>query len=302
MRKRGQISLFIILGILLLITLSFMFFLTKMNVQRSQRSEFGSTISLTSTQSRVEHLVQSCFEQLAQQLIFSAGTYAGYSVFFTPRSSTYIGLPYRGFTVEPTPTRIIVYLYAEEEKRLPSEIELEQTMETALNHLFLQSGCLNDFIELRDEGWDVSGTEIDSTVDISDNGISLELSFPRIFSKDGDSFQINTFTFESHINFFTYLSFADELINSLTTKLSSLQSELEPMVARGEMTQEQAAIYAQEEVNKILEAFTVQLHEEGYDFYYRESPNILDNHLEPGTFFFIRDRKTDFEFIFGGAL
>ena len=302
MRKRGQITFFVVSGMLLIIVFVLVFFMTQTNLEKTGRSEIQSTLSLSVVRTNVETLVQECFENIAQQIIFSAGNYAGYSVFFMPDRETYSGLPFGGLTAEPTPTRIIVYLYAQGQKKLPNEIELEQTMEDALKYLLSYNSCLNDFNELRESGWNITGTDILTSADISSLGISIELSLPREFSKDGNSFQIDTFTFHSNINFFTYLTMADELISSITVTLSYLQSDLEQKVSNGEMTQEQAVDYARGEVNRILEEFTAKLDAEGYDFYYRDSPNILDNHIEPGTFFFITDRKTGFEFIFGGAI
>jgi len=161
MNKRGQISVFIVVAIVIVAGLLIYFSLRE-----------GPTVSVNPEIAPVFNLVQGCLEKSSLDAVYHIGQYGGYYV--VPERASKIGMPFyydRGRS----------YILSKEQL----EFELAKFVE---NDLFF---CTKNFVEL--PGYLVTSSEIKVNVDVAENEVKFRIDYPLSIKKGEDVFTINSF-------------------------------------------------------------------------------------------------------------
>ena len=231
MGKRGQVAVFVALGILVLAAVGFLvYFISIQN--KGVRTEITATQSdVDSTRREVESLVQLCFEDTINRGIINAAEHGGYAAL---ENLNYRGIP-EDAMIEPTPLReIITYIYPCPKgdprswiemslfdycKHIPTRDDVKGTLVNYAREI-MPTCTETEFNKLRNNGWEIEGTEFDVIVDPSANvGTFFTLNIPRRFSKDDQSFVINEFNYKSDVDFLEIFGLVDGLAGAIEAQL-----------------------------------------------------------------------------------
>jgi hypothetical protein len=153
-KKRGQLTLFIILGIVIIFAISLIFILTKSNLQDSLFTSSSSKAQV----SLIENDLKDCFEQRVLSAIWSAGLNVGYVE--SPRGD-----------FKETSLGIIYYGLKDQKDQILSKEEIEKEIKAYIDSSI--PFCLNidDELEPKFE-------ELDSLVSIKQDFVEVKLEIP----------------------------------------------------------------------------------------------------------------------------
>lgn len=173
MHKRGQVTIFIILGIIIILVIGLFLALTKKTTTAQLVVERETSLAAKVTS--VKLFVQDCLEQTSQEAIFFTSEQGGY--YSTPA-------PYYEFAFFEVP-----YYFDQKILLIPNkkmmERELEEYIKTNIG------GCLNEFKLFHGE---VSGRDNSVNVTISKNNVVSVLNTDITIRTDDASTHLNTFT------------------------------------------------------------------------------------------------------------
>ena len=172
MNKRGQLAIFMIVGVLLVGLFLLIFFLVSTNKEVKQPQEVYSGNSIQS-------YVQSCIESTAKAAITHTGKQGGY--YKLPLLEEY-NTPYYFYDKKST-----IITKEEIEKELSSYIN---------NELFF---CLQNFQVFKDQGIKITSQEVSTTTLLKPDSVMFDITFPVSFEVGGTKKEIVTFsTIVSH--------------------------------------------------------------------------------------------------------
>jgi hypothetical protein len=159
-QKRGQLTLFIVLGIVLVISFSVFFYI----INYSKESTIGLEVEETFDRDikDVKFFVETCLDSNIRTGLDMLGKQGGYIEFpenfpFQETSGTYIPLHYNEGTVS-----------------LPTVEDMEDFLTDYIGHNL--GLCINDFVLFEDR-FDFSNTEIDVNISISESGNTVIIEF-----------------------------------------------------------------------------------------------------------------------------
>lgn len=185
MNKRGQVTIFIIIAILI-IAFAVIYF-TVLNNQKENLDTIDSD--------SVYYFVQSCFESTAEKIIYNVGKGGGY--YFPPSKSLDSGTP--------------IYLYYGE-KYVPSKKDIEEEISHSIGgELPL---CIKNFQSFTD--YEISDREISVTTEILNDTVRVKMDYPIYVSKGEATDKIEEFNAEIKVRFGTVYNSILEEINSET--------------------------------------------------------------------------------------
>ena len=169
--KRGQITVFIIIGIAILVVVGALFYFRGRGAAPSISEE------VTIDTSSLNAFVSSCAKQTAQDAVvytgLRGGLYTGLSgvVPFSERYHIYngIAIPY--------------YFYKGEDRSLTEE-EVKETLQSYMNNAI--KACTGGFDAFKQQGYAVEEGDITSAVTLADEEILFDLTYPVTIVK-GDS-------------------------------------------------------------------------------------------------------------------
>jgi len=240
MEKRGQVVIFIIFGIVILLAVAFLIYLASTKTKTFGGEISATKVGLNSAIREVNDLVESCLESTGEAAIKSAARYGGYATFFevgyNPRPQNRPIIPYVG----PGECGITVFFYPEEEPAgcdirtpgcriewksdtLPSENNIAESIGGYINRIF--NSCIgNDFSAIKNKGWEVIRGNIDNEGvkdDVNDyrtninliqnSGTFISFQIPRTFRKGSQQFTINEFDYDSDVDFLEILDMVHQL-------------------------------------------------------------------------------------------
>lgn len=162
MKKRGQITIFVIIGIVIVVGA-----LIFIGVNRMSDSELSSVGG-----DEVQNFIEECAYDSLEQIIFYIGLGGGY--IFVPENSNEYGIP---------------YYYREGNLLIMEKSELEEEIEIYFNQEF--ELCLDDF--KRFDNIKINAEEIRSKIVIGENEVNLNLDFIVNLEKGETSYILDKF-------------------------------------------------------------------------------------------------------------
>ncbi|MBI4116721.1 hypothetical protein HY449_03170 [Candidatus Pacearchaeota archaeon] len=168
MDKKGQLTIFIILA-LVLVGAVVLFFAFQNNLIRQPTNPDAG---------RVQNFVQNCIKQEGEETIYQTGKNGGY--FFPPNFSL--------------PSGVAIY-YANNKNYVPSKKQIEDEISFFMNEkLFFCARNFADFPDL-----EITQGEIKTQTDVQDNKVVFNVNYPIRISKDKDVSLLNNFKQEISI-------------------------------------------------------------------------------------------------------
>jgi len=153
--KRGQVTIFIIIAILIIASV-LIFFMFKGQIKQSLYSPEVESVYL---------FVDNCIDKVGLEVIYKIGENGGY--YFPPNFSTESGIP---------------YYYSKGRSYMPSKEEIEKEISFFVNEkLFF---CTRNFIDFLN--FEITQEEIKTKTTIKDNKVDLNINYP-ISITHGDS-------------------------------------------------------------------------------------------------------------------
>ena len=161
-KKRGQITLFIMLGVVLVILFSIFFYV----INYSKESTIGLEVEETFGRDikDINLFVETCFDSKVKSGLDLLGKQGGY-----------IKSPNNVNFIRTSETELPLH-YDEETISLPILGDMEIELSRYIEHDILL--CINDFRFFEEIGFEISDAEIDTEVDISDNSVYIKLDYP----------------------------------------------------------------------------------------------------------------------------
>lgn len=170
MLKRGQVTIFIVISILIIFLIAGIF-LVKTFLVGEELKEVDPAPMLSNS---IKSYIESCIEQTGKKALTFVAQQGGY--YELPPLSEF-GLPY--------------YFY-ENKSRLISKKELEQQISSYINNeLFF---CIQNFVPFKKAGLDIEQKEIIASAKISKEKVRFEVTFPVTIQQDALSKSIAYFS------------------------------------------------------------------------------------------------------------
>lgn len=159
--KRGQVTIFIILAIILIILAS-VFFL----VNQSKKQTTPTTIQ------PLQNFIQQCIDKTAKQAIVYTSERAGY--YQIPENSL---------------DNLTPYYFYQDKNLMPSKEEIQNQISNYINNNL--NSCLNNFTNFQD--FQIQKSEITTKTKIQKDKVSIEINFPLSISKDKQTYTLEKF-------------------------------------------------------------------------------------------------------------
>jgi len=182
MKKKGQVTIFIIIAIILVAAIA-LFFIFK--------DSFSSEEGLPPDIEEIYLFVEDCIEEVSADITYEIGLGGGY--FFPPKLSTNSG---------------ITYYYSEGENYMPSKEQIEDEISYYLSErLFF---CTKNFIDFPE--FEITQGKIETKTEIKDEEIILDVNYPIRVTKGKQTTIIEDFEEIVEIRLGIVYSSVDEII------------------------------------------------------------------------------------------
>ncbi len=200
MQKRGQITIFVIIGvILLLIVGTFLFF--KEDVQKKELILNEELVNLPFV-SPVENFVETCLDKVAGEGLNLIGRQGGYykspldySIFFQ--------------------SDLIPYFYEENKEMVTSKEEIEVQLQNYIEENL--PFCLEEFKHFEAEGYDITAGTLKVNADVNKQ-ILLDLEYPLTISKGPSEVSVDKISQKIDLDLDKYLLVSDKIVESMDEK------------------------------------------------------------------------------------
>jgi len=207
MQKRGQVTLFVFLGILILILIIVLFYLR--NVQIESSEDLSQNIDISQTKQEVDNIVQTCLNDISERAVWIATEHGGYALETN-----------REYSCEELPFNLADYIYVDRTDRehlddytyfgvngkngmnpIPTEQINDHSrlcLESFIRNKLIS--CMNSFVPLVNKNWNVKiigaydSDGVDVDVEIEEK-VFVEANVPREFSRDKNVFQIGEYSY-----------------------------------------------------------------------------------------------------------
>ena len=194
--KRGQITIFIIVGLLIIASIIFIPFYKQTSVK-----------SLTSNSGlqQINPFVDDCIKNVAENGIYSISLQGGY--YQSPALSK------RYFNLQ------IPYYWYNQTYMMPSKETIQQELSKYVNDNL--PGCLDDFGSFKNKGYIFELGNISSDVTIGENAIDVNVEYPIIISKGNSLLRLDkfssTFDFDFNKKYGIVSQFMDKQKNAINS-------------------------------------------------------------------------------------
>lgn len=194
--KRSQITIFITVGILILLFGVVYFYnlddITKQEIKDEKL--FGQQHQSNPVKSYVE----SCLNLIAKESVFLTGLQGGF--YDTPKHSLNLGLydiPY----------------YFNGTLLMPAKKTIENEILKYFNYKLPY--CINNFKAFREQGYDINADLSNSSLIIANSNVKINVHYPITFYRDGTYFQLNEFSNDIAIKLGIIYNLSAEIVNNL---------------------------------------------------------------------------------------
>jgi hypothetical protein len=178
--KRGQITIFIIFGIVILIILAAFFYIRSVPEEEMEVEEERAREAVLLTEP-IKMYVEGCIKETIKDVLVSTGQQGGY--FVLPQDST------EGM-YENT-----AYFFREKNKLFPSREIISKELSKSFDNIFTY--CLDDFEPFRQQGYTFEYDTVSSDILIQANDILIEIDFPLKITKGDSITEISSFSASS---------------------------------------------------------------------------------------------------------
>ena len=194
MPKRGQISIFIIIGLTILIVVGSVILVSNYLSEEElkvhvEKSEFDP--------GSVRNFVESCFQETSKEVMLLISLQGGY--FYTPKPSSdqiFAHIP---------------YYFDYGEKRIPTIEDIEKNMEDFL--ITQLPICFKDFYIFTEQGYDVKKGEMDVKVHLGKASV-FELDYPLTINLGDEVSTVNElYIYDIPVNFENVYSIITDIVN-----------------------------------------------------------------------------------------
>lgn len=163
MKKRGQISIFVILAIVIVVIL-LIYFVVKGNL--INKNEINPEIQ------PIYNYVDNCLEKISEDAIYIIGQNGGYFIY--ANRSNEVGIP---------------YYFDRGENLIPSKEKLEEELSLYVNEMMFF--CTKNFAEFPD--YNIKSKEIKTKVEINNEYVTFDLNYPLSINKGENNFVLENF-------------------------------------------------------------------------------------------------------------
>ncbi|MBS3109836.1 hypothetical protein J4227_04890 [Candidatus Woesearchaeota archaeon] len=209
MKKRGQITVFIIIAIVLLFSSALFFYFRTYRAEEDLNVNFPVVTQVPLSLQPLDNFVSRCASQAAQKAIVQLGLHGGWVDVNSPRFEQPSGsspgnlveavdgvfVPYWIFHKNGLPTiENVPLLY----KEAPADYSVQSQIERYVNaHI---GECLEGFESMEAQGFEVEelGT-ISSRVDITEQNVVVNLDYPLKVTRQGETNDLNFFRGEVNV-------------------------------------------------------------------------------------------------------
>lgn len=248
--NKGQITIFIILGIILLIAVTlilyFSFFQKEHRFGKALRQE-----QVPETFKPVQTFIRSCLEGVATDAIIELGKHGGYITLNDPELSD---VTFNLNAAQPTRSDAVPFsdsYYVPYWAYLENDLDCEQcvvsfdkipslaSMESQINKYIAHElpNCINDFSDFKEQGFSVeAGQKSKVETTIAPGRVKIIADFETKITKDKTTTTLHTFPIEISAPLYELYTLADDMINyladnqtleAITMSLVSLYSGLD---------------------------------------------------------------------------
>ncbi len=176
--KRGQVTVFVVVGILLVAGVLLVLYLRS---SETLKTEISKAISVPPQVQEVSSFLEGCLEQVAEEGIQLLGMQGGYTALATDPASL------QSLAVVPGGGRVAYWYYEDPPgvavHNMPSLTAMEQALEQYIDTHF--SACA-DFRRFQLEGYAFSAASAASTVNIGDRAVLVKLEYPLRIDYKGE--------------------------------------------------------------------------------------------------------------------
>ncbi len=172
--KRGQITIFIIIGIIIVASFIFFSFQTDLTMDSGFREDVSK---IPADIIPIKNYVDNCIKSVGEDALVFIGKQGGY--FELPKYST-----------KDYYTKTAYYFYVNKYK-VPSKSKIEQEISKYMNDgLFF---CVRNFVDFKESGFDIKQGRINTKTTIKENGVLFEVDFPLNIKKEESEIKIDKF-------------------------------------------------------------------------------------------------------------
>lgn len=181
--NKAQVTIFIILGIITLSIVGLSLYLTYGNFSKSKTTEAEKTISIPPELASAKDYIGNCFEETAEEGIYTLGRQGGY--YNIPDSIS-----------TPVITESLAYYYLNKSILTPSTQTIEKELEKYVSNNI--DGCLS---YLTEKGFTIQKGNKSVTAKILNKEVNVEVTYPLRLEKHGTSGDLKNFpaTIKSNI-------------------------------------------------------------------------------------------------------
>ena len=226
MKKRGQITIFVIIGLVLLIIIGLYFYLTTRNVAPAV-----TVPRLTGDAGQVQVFVEGCIDQVARVGLAELGRHGGY---IDPTDMTYTLTPFDYNAIDQSESDMAFLNPNDENSGIPywyySRSEKDcwhctvSTLSPPVQLMAYQLGkyvdahiqeCLNNYNSFKEQGFEITSvTNTSTTATINDESVGFLTKYTIQIVKDGETSYIEQFYKDVDIPLIKYYNTAVKITQS----------------------------------------------------------------------------------------
>ncbi len=162
MEKRGQVTIFIIVAIILVSAIGGFFIIRDRIIEKPLSTEASS----------VYLFVESCIKETGEEVIYWIGRGGGY--YFPPEFSTETGIP---------------YYFSDNKNYMPSKAEVEKEISNFVSEMLFF--CTRNFINFPD--LEINQGEIRTRTEVKDEEVILNIKYPLSITKGESTSRLEDF-------------------------------------------------------------------------------------------------------------
>jgi len=209
-KKRGQVTIFIIMGMILLIGAAVIMYITSLQQEETKAQTEITTVEIPTWAQPVNNYVEGCIQTIAIEGFKKLGERGGYIDLNDDELSG------RSFNIDDDPTEsdavklskndpapVAYWWYLETENNcadcnmdsmIPTVEEIEEQMNRYIERKLV--GCINDFAIFKEQGFEFNIGEVKTDTSIEYDDIDLFVNYPTEIKKQGSETSIEDFHIE----------------------------------------------------------------------------------------------------------